>query len=401
MAKLRPPRAHNPNLPDTASVKVDLGPNFDPMAEPPRIAYGSSTPHAQAYKAAEEERTRLAAGLPSNGAAPDVSTRTVAAPAPVRVSDLSPTEYETGDGERRSSSVAYVDEFDEELDGEAAMRAADKRAKDRIRNVEQTNEQLLKWGQEQARNAAQALGAVTQSQLDTVSSALAAAEAEAEAAEQQLVEAKSRGDVAAEVRAQRAMMKAEQRIGTLQAGKDELEQQVRQKPQPAAPPVMGGNVEAILSQWTGLMPEEKDWIRAHPEVVESQANVEKLRTAFTFAQQRGMQRGGREYFGLFNEHFGFDDARNGNGAGDFRELEEEPAPVRQPRQQQRRVSAPVSGNGAGSRDGRNLRPNQVILTPQQREMARLAGVSEADYARGVVRLQEEQRRGMYGYGPQK
>jgi hypothetical protein len=57
-----------------------------------------------------------------------------------------------------------------------------------------------------------------------------------------------------------------------------------------------------------------------------------------------------------------------------------------------RFSAPVSREGGsygGSRSG-----TQVRLTTEQREAARLAGVSEVEYARNHLRLEDEKRRGL-------
>jgi hypothetical protein len=57
----------------------------------------------------------------------------------------------------------------------------------------------------------------------------------------------------------------------------------------------------------------------------------------------------------------------------------------------RRTAAPVSRSAPGVGGGNS---NRVVLTEQQREMARLSGVSELDYARGVLRLQHEKRIGL-------
>jgi len=42
-----------------------------------------------------------------------------------------------------------------------------------------------------------------------------------------------------------------------------------------------------------------------------------------------------------------------------------------------------------------VRPGEIKLSPAEREAARIAGVSDVEYARGKVRLMEEKARGRY------
>jgi len=59
------------------------------------------------------------------------------------------------------------------------------------------------------------------------------------------------------------------------------------------------------------------------------------------------------------------------------------------------VSAPVSRETpTGGGYSQRYRPNSsVTLSPEQRAMARSLGVSETEYARGVLRLRSEVERG--------
>lgn len=389
MARIRPGGTRgirNPSLPDTGEVTVNLG-SFDPAAasdKPAVTVYGSSTPQAQAFHAAEAAK---------NGVVPPLQRQ----PSLTAGSGDPPPE-------ERSPHIPYVDDF-ENGDGSEALRRTEDRAKKRLEERLQRSEKAvadaLRWGQQQAATAAAATHAVTESQLDTVASALAGAEREADAAEAEMISAKQRGDVAAEVKAQRALMQAEQRIATLRAGKDELEVVAKQRPTPAAPPVvLNSNVEAILAQLPNLIDAEREWIRRNPESITDPNNQQAMQVAFRDAQKRGLQRGTPEYFAFFEDRLGIEPDDGGDG-GDY---EEEP-PVRQTRQPrasapaQRRVSAPVSPSG-GAR-GPALRPGQIRLTEQQREAARISGVDEETYARGVARLAYEKSQGMYGSQPTK
>ena len=60
----------------------------------------------------------------------------------------------------------------------------------------------------------------------------------------------------------------------------------------------------------------------------------------------------------------------------------------------RYVSAPVSREIA-SMSGRR---GSINLTPQQRESARISGISESEYARQLLRFEELKASGDYGYG---
>jgi phage I-like protein len=57
------------------------------------------------------------------------------------------------------------------------------------------------------------------------------------------------------------------------------------------------------------------------------------------------------------------------------------------------VSAPVSRESYGSGGGGS--PGRVKLTQQQAEMARLAGISEAEYAKQLRKLNEMKASGDY------
>lgn len=114
----------------------------------------------------------------------------------------------------------------EDLKGQFAamtsrVAAAETAAQTAARQLEETNQRL---------HAAQ--GDVVSSQLDTVLSGIAAAQAEAAAAEQAYVAAAEAGDFPAQARAQRAMAGAESRIQRLAEAKDDLEDAVKRRPAP-------------------------------------------------------------------------------------------------------------------------------------------------------------------------
>lgn len=368
----------NPSLPDTGNVLVNLGADFDPMAEPRGISYGSSTPMAQAALSRETQRmnglTLPSAGLPSD--------------APVTMIDQV----------RVAPAVQPIDDGEEE-DAFAQLQRTEKAAKDRSAALARENQQLRQWGQQQANIAATAAQAVAESQLDTVSQAIATATADREQAESEYAAAWQRGDGLGVAKAQGAITDAVNRINTLRAGEDELKQQVRQKPQPAAAPApQSFDIEGYLASNQALLPAEREWLREHPEALGSPVNRQRMDVAFQDATARGIERGSDEYFDFFNERMGFADSGAGYG-GDAVQPSRQQRHVTPPRQM--RVAAPASGGAVSRSGGRTAGPGQIMLTPQQREMAKLSGISELEYARGVARLIEQKAQGMYGMSEQK
>ncbi len=64
------------------------------------------------------------------------------------------------------------------------------------------------------------------------------------------------------------------------------------------------------------------------------------------------------------------------------------------------VSAPPSRETPSWSNGSpSSRSSRITLTPQQKEAARIAGISEEDYARGLTRLAQEKSKGHYGGQP--
>ena len=354
VGQIRQPNG-NPNLPDTGPVIVNVG------NEPPQqLIYGSSA-------------AQLAAAVSSS---PIIDPRSVA------------LDYDAGRIRPEITAPSGDLPFQEDDDALKELRASEKRAKDRTKALEQSQVQLTQWGQQQAEAAATAYKALTETQLDTLTSAVAAAEGEASAAETAYADAMSKGDWLGAAKAQRAMITATSRIETLNAGRQELEQQAKQPAKVAPPPPINNNIEAILATLPNLSDAERDWIREHPDSMSGE-NVPRMQVAFRDATARNIKRGSKEYFAFFNERLGYDNGRDDPGDG---EIEEEPV---QPVREQRRVSAPVTRNNTG---GPNLRPGQVMLSEAQRQAARMSGVDEVTYARGLQRLIDAKRTGLYPSG---
>jgi len=336
---------------------------------PPRIVYGSSVPALAGASSAAQP------GVFAHGAInPEVTVT-------ARSDAVAPAQFDGGDDE----------------DPAVTLKNTRERAKerDRAKALEADHARVTQWGQDQANRAALATHALAESQLDTIETAIAAAEGEAEAATNSWADAMSKGDFVTAGKAQRQQQDAQFRINTLKAGKDELATEVRKKPQAAAPPPpsMMSNVEVQLARMPNLIDSERQWIRDHPDSMENRENQLRMQTAFLDATKRNITRGSPEYFAFFNERMGYED--DGGDGG-----QEEPVAQPQPRSRQNgggpRVSAPVVRSGGGT-----LRPGQFLLTERQREAARISGIDEVTYARGLQRMMEAKSQGMYGASEQK
>ena len=124
--------------------------------------------------------------------------------------------------------------------------------------------------QEATQRAHQAEGRVVDSQLDTVLSGLAAAEAEAASAEKDFIAAAEAGDFAAQARAQRKISTAAARVERLAEAKDDLEDAAKRRPAPGErreAPARTAPADPVEQFASGMSPRSAAWIRAHPECV--------------------------------------------------------------------------------------------------------------------------------------
>jgi len=241
----------------------------------------------------------------------------------------------------------------------------------------------------QGRQAAeQVRAAIDDANVTAIENALTAADLEADALQQRLAEMTAAADFRGAARAQRELIQLAIRRGTLQDGLDELRPpqpeparitegavrapvQQQSQPQPAA---QGGTFEEQIARMP-LLPSERNWLREHPDAISPQKQ-QVLATAYRLAEARGIVRGSQDYFDFFNEQLGYQ--------GDGRH-QQRPASEYQPAREHR---AAPSGQP-------KLKPGQIMLTAEQREAARISGLSEYEYALNLKRLEAAKRQGMY------
>lgn len=204
---------------------------------------------------------------------------------------------------------------------------------------------------------AQVRGQVAESQLDTVVSGIAAAEAEAASAEAAFIAAAEAGDFTAQAKAQRKISAAETRIQRLTEAKADLEDAKpnkttpRTETRPEPRQAQQDPVEAVAS---GMAPRAAAWIRSHPECVTDKAKNTKMMKTHFAALDDGLEEGGNDYFARLDAMVNAAPVKV-------------PTPTPTPTNGTRPMSAAASGAGAGG--GMNGGGTTVTLTRREVEAA--------------------------------
>lgn len=221
-----------------------------------------------------------------------------------------------------------------------------------------------------------------ESHAETIAAGIAAATAEAEGAQRDIERALELGDHKGHAEAYRKLAKAETSIARLEDGKAELEAQIAQdkitQEQRVNDPIENSNVPSHI----------KSWLRSHPEYISNpKLNAKIQNLHWVVVDDEGLEPYSREYLKSIEIHLGM----------------REPTKAPEPEDDQvtrggtNNVSAPVSRESPPSSSGE--RPGQVRLTVLQKEAAKIAGITEKDYAENLLKLKAEKLNGNYGGAP--
>jgi hypothetical protein len=254
---------------------------------------------------------------------------------------------------------------------------------------EQAHQRRLQEAEERARqqeNRYLARNAEAQdAEYQAILNAIGAAESEAEAAQNDIARASEASDAKTVADASRRLARAESRLAQLEDGKMALEAQksreARQAKEfaerPPAPPQQQ-TPEQFIDQMPNLMPSQRDWLKQHQELITNTNKNLRLQGAHAEAIDLQLQPGTQKYFDHLEMRLGYKRPEE--------EEEDERAVT---------MSAPPSRQATNPSTGRAEVPNRITLDPEQREMARLSGISELEYARGLQRLAEAKAKGNY------
>lgn len=227
-----------------------------------------------------------------------------------------------------------------------------------------------------SRAANEARGQVDEGNLQLVTSAIDTLKRETDILKANLRAAMASGDYSAAADAQEAMADAKAKLLQLENGRAALQEQAKNPrihPQqiPAYDPV-----ETLASQ---LSPRSAAWVRAHPEFARNERLTQKMIAAHNLVTADGVQPDTDEYFETVERILGVQAPAASTAAAEA-PMSAASAPT------QRRSSpaaAPVSRSGTGTGGGS---PNVVRLSADEREMAKMMGMTAEEYARNKLAL---------------
>lgn len=270
----------------------------------------------------------------------------------------------------------------------AAQARESKQAEESIQRAQEETRRAREAYERQQTAYQQERYARTQADYDALVSQTSSWQADYEAAQRAYIDARQANDFGAEATAQGRMATAAAKLQRLEETQSDyiVNDQGRvtgrhSQPQqaPAQAPPAQRSVRDIVNSMTALIPEERQWIIDHPDVVSTQARVQELQGAYAAAQRQGLTRGTQEYFDFFEERLG---------------LSDEPARPTKPAKPVR-AQAPVSRGTTDLRSGRTNEGSKITLSAQQRQAAQWSGISEHEYARELKKLQDFKSRGYY------
>lgn len=259
------------------------------------------------------------------------------------------------------------------------LRKAEQLQRDRAVQAERAREEAIRKAREREVEVTKSRGELLQTRKDAISAALAAAKSEADSAQREIENAAAVGDTKAQAEAYRKLSRAEANIVDLERGDAAIKAEEKSLEAETAKP--STQQEDPLDK-TGLPDTAKNWLRSHPDYMSDPRKNAKIQALHYDVLDEGHSAFSPEYFESLERHLGL--------------REKEPAPQREQPQQQRGplVSAPVSRE-APSSDG-VTRPGLIRLTAAQREAAKMAGITEKQYAEQLSKLTEMRANGSYG-----
>jgi hypothetical protein len=183
-------------------------------------------------------------------------------------------------------------------------------------------------------------------------------------------------DMAAEIQENMASNAA--KLLQLENGKASMEAAPkREAPAPYRAP--SDPVEAFAAQ---LSPRSADWIRRHPECVHDPRLNQKMIAAHNLAMADGVAADTDDYFSFIEGIMRLPPRQM---------AQQDESPMSSASSGAQRQSAPPAAPVSRSGNATGTRQNVVRLTPDQREMASMMGMTDAEYAKSLLELKKSGR----------
>lgn len=293
--------------------------------------------------------------------------------------------------EKQSLKVeSVVDEPDTKAQDDLKKRLdelekAERLARDTLATRQRELEDANRRNKQYEDDLTAARGEASSSQMDAVNNAIAASQAESDAAQRDYEAAIVNQDTKAQADAQRRLSRAEARLVQYEDSKAILEERAkRAEAEPKKDTKSSDPVEAAIAN---LPDSAKSWLRDHREYLTEPRKNAKIQSLHWDAIEAGNQAFSPSYFEWLEVQLGMRKAPTKDKEDD--DVDDEP----EQRKERVVTSAPVSRESHSLRDGRPT-STKITLTPEQRESARISGVDEVTYARNLIKLHEAKKSGL-------
>lgn len=307
---------------------------------------------------------------------PDQQAATVGQPEQKKVESAPPKPIATKQDEDEVSTLKSQLEQLKRASEDNARRAQEAAARE---------QELRKQYEDQGRNFRTVVDQRGKAELDAINNGIAAAQAEADAATQELTAYGETQDWGGIAKAQAKMSRAQTRLVQLEDAKVNFEarlEEVKRLQQQPQQQQYGDPVEQHIAQMQGVNEAQKSWLRSHPETISDPEKNSYLRAAHYQSQRKNLVAGSDAYFQFLEEQLGYRTPTQAE------ESEQELPP--------QNVSAPPSRE-APSASGRTT-PTRVTLTAEERQIAAASGITEIEYAKNKLKLMEMKKAGQYRDG---
>lgn len=263
----------------------------------------------------------------------------------------------------------------------AALREANTKSNEELLAEQQKRQRVEQEAYRIAQDALSFKSEAEKSQHGQLKSALESAQNEQESHKKDYLAHLEAGDFVNAAEAQSKMSRAAARVvaaeghlAQFETAKTEIEERGKGRSERPAPPV---DATTLIENNANLLPSEKTFMKAHPELMMDSRKNAELGVAYSLAMNKGLSRGTPEYFTFIEETMGYKEpSKKNDDDGD-----EDSG--------QRREAAPVRRDNSGGRH--QTKPSQVRLTPEMREIARNMGISETGYAKRFLELQDQKQ----------
>lgn len=281
----------------------------------------------------------------------------------VRIEDDKPEKKKKEAAEKVVAPEEGISELKRKLEAEK------RRAEEAERRVLQANQQINK-----------AYAETAESKYDLVVSALETVKTRGEQLKTAYSESMAVGDYNKAAEIQQAMAETAHQLAELKRGEKAMKEQIKaaeaQQVRPVDPPV-----DPVEQMAQSVSPRSASWLRENKDVLRNDRAVRKMFRAHEDAVEDGIEPDTDEYFSFIEQRLGI-----------HRQTEEDSDPMSaaaSPATPRRSVSPPAAPVSRGS----GTRPGVVRLTRDEAETAKLLGMTEKEYAKNKLALQEEGKLG--------